>query len=88
MSGRKEKGKSIDLTPTEYRILLYLAKNIGRVASSSRLLGQAVERSITNSDAQEILKVHIRHLRSKIEEDPRNPCYLLNCRGFGYRLVP
>jgi two-component system KDP operon response regulator KdpE len=72
----------VDLTPTEYRLLLYLASNAGRVLTYSQILdhvwGPGYEDSLTN------VKVFIRQLRRKIEADPGHPHYILTQRGVGY----
>jgi len=76
------RGSVVDLTPTEYRLLLYLASNAGRVLTYSQILdnvwGPGYEDSLTN------VKVFIRQLRRKIEADPGNPHYILTHRGVGY----
>jgi DNA-binding response OmpR family regulator len=81
-------GRRVDLTPTEYRLLRHLALNAGKVVSAADLLKNAQDYSMewSEQDAQEIVKVHIRHLRHKIEPNPQSPSYILNVRGFGYML--
>jgi two-component system KDP operon response regulator KdpE len=76
------RGSMVDLTPTEYRLLLYLASNAGRVLTYGQILdqvwGPGYEDSLTN------VKVFIRQLRRKIEVDPGQPQYILTQRGVGY----
>lgn len=76
----------IDVTPTEFRILSYLARNAGQVINSVHLLRQIQDSPYDDREAQEIVKVHIRHLRNKIEPDPDTPRYIRTVRGFGYIL--
>jgi len=76
----------VDLTPTEFRILCVLAKNVGQVVSPKALLREAQDYDCEDREAQDIVKVHIRHLRHKIEPDPEAPIYIVNVRGFGYRM--
>lgn len=79
------RGTTVDLTPTEYKLLLYLAHNAGRTLSYGQILdnvwGPGYEDSPTN------VKVYVRHLRSKIEADPRQPRYILTRWGVGYYLA-
>jgi len=79
------RGERVDLTPTEYKLLLYLARNAGRVLTYSQILdgvwGPGYEDSLTN------VKVFIRQLRRKIEADPGHPRYILTQRGSGYYLA-
>jgi DNA-binding response OmpR family regulator len=77
------KGKEIKLTATEYQLLYHLARNAGRVVPSSALL----EKVWGEGYMPENLKVHIRHLREKIETDPSHPSLILTEPGKGYRLV-
>jgi len=79
-------GRPIELTPTEFRLISYLARNAGQVLKSSQLLLQIQDAPMSNRDAQEIIKVHIRHLRNKVERDPAEPQYIRTVRGFGYVL--
>lgn len=74
----------VDLTPTEYQLLLILAENAGSVVEHERIR-RAVWGSESNKD-NEHLKVYIWHLRRKIERDPQNPQLLLTEWGIGYRL--
>jgi two-component system KDP operon response regulator KdpE len=79
------RGQDVTLSPTEYRLLLYLAYNAGQVLNHRQILdnvwGPGYEASNT------AIKVYIRRLRSKIEPDPRQPRYILTQRGAGYYLV-
>ncbi len=75
-------GEPIRLTPIEYKILAFLAKNKGKVYSIEQIYeniwGQAAARN------DNTIAVHIRHIREKIEVDPREPKYLKVSWGIGY----
>jgi len=77
-------GKEVALTPTEYKLLLCLACNAGRVLTSEQILenvwGPGYEDSADN------VKLYIWYLRRKIEADPGDPQYVLTKRGIGYYL--
>ena len=77
-------GEPIKLTPIEYNILLLLVKNAGKVFS----IDQIYEK-IWNEDAigaDNTVAVHIRHIREKIEINPREPLYLKVVWGVGYKI--
>ena len=76
----------VDLTPTEYDLLLLLAENAGTVMEHEALLRGVWGQEYTKDN--DYLKVYIWHLRRKIELDPRDPKLLLTEWGVGYRLVP
>lgn len=76
----------VDLTPTEYHLLLILAEHAGKVVAHETLLRAVWGQEYTKDN--DYLKVYIWHLRRKIEVDPRNPKLLLTEWGVGYRLVP
>ncbi len=76
------RGKEVPLTSTEYRLLYYLVRNAGRVLTHESLLAYVWGREYT--DEINYLKVYISRLRAKLEEDPRNPRYILTEHGVGY----
>ena len=76
-------GKNIKLTPTEYNILKFLTKNKGRVFSISQIYENVWEEE--SYGAENIIAVHIRHIREKIEINPREPKYLKVIWGIGYK---
>jgi DNA-binding response OmpR family regulator len=87
--GRREVGMSermVELTPKEYEILHCLALNTGRVVPHERLLAFVWGSLSLESDVDQ-LKVHMRHLREKLERNPSAPEYLLTLRGVGYKLA-
>lgn len=77
-------GEPVRLTPIEYNILLLLMKNQGRVFSINQIY-----ESIWNEDAigaDNTVAVHIRHIREKIEINPKEPRYLKVVWGIGYKI--
>ena len=77
-------GKEVKLTPTEYNILLFLTKNKGKVFSIEQIYENVwAEESY---GAENIIAVHIRHIREKIEINPREPKYLKVIWGIGYKV--
>lgn len=77
-------GEYVKLTPIEYNILLLLVKNQGRVFSINQIY-----ESIWNEDAigaDNTVAVHIRHIREKIEINPKEPKYLKVVWGVGYKI--
>ena len=77
-------GESVKLTPIEYNILLLLMKNQGRVFSINQIY-----ESIWNEDAigaDNTVAVHIRHIREKIEINPKDPRYLKVVWGVEYKI--
>ena len=71
------------LTPIEYKILLLLAKNPGRVFSSEEIYERVWQEKAVNTDT---IMVHVRNIREKIEIDPKNPKYLKVVWGVGYKI--
>ncbi len=78
-------GERLNLTPKEFELLEYLARNSGKIIPRNRLL-ERVWGEDEYIDAR-TLDVHIRWLREKIEEDPSNPRRLLTIRRQGYMLT-
>ncbi len=77
-------GDNIRLTPIEYKILLLLVQNPGKVFSIRQIY-----ESIWNEDAVGVdntVAVHIRHIREKIEINPKEPRYLKVVWGVGYKI--
>ena len=79
-------GRSLNLTPTEFRLLVFLAQHPGQVFSR----GQLIE-NVWGSDADfyddKTVSVHVRRLREKIEHEPSDPAVVLTVPGIGYRLA-
>jgi two-component system alkaline phosphatase synthesis response regulator PhoP len=78
------KGNLIELTLKEFELLVYLAKNKGRVQSREELLN-AVWKNDFSSDTR-IVDVHISRLREKIKEETKRPVYIKTFRGIGYKM--
>lgn len=76
-------GKEIALTPNEFDILYIIAKNKGRVVNREQLIEQAFDISYEGSDRT--IDVHIKNIRKKIEEDSRNPKYIITVKKAGYK---
>ena len=77
-----KRGKDIKLSATEYRLLLFLVQRKGRVFNRDMLL-DAVWRDEAFVEPRTV-DVHIRRLRSQIEDDPSRPVYVKTRRGIGY----
>jgi len=77
------RGKPVQLTYVEFELLRTLAAHPGRVYSR-RMLLEALWKSADYRDPRTI-DVHVRHLREKLEAEPRTPEYILTVRGVGYR---
>lgn len=78
------RGQSVDLTPTEFRLLRYLASNPERPFSRGALI-EAVWGYDSSIGSDRTVDVHMRHLREKLEDDPGDPRWLVTVRGFGYK---
>jgi DNA-binding response OmpR family regulator len=79
------RGREVALTPTEYRILAYLAQNAGRVVTQDLLLEHVW--GAEYSGESHMLQVNINRLRRKIEDDHTHPRYILTKVGVGYLLA-
>ncbi|MFI3213629.1 MAG: response regulator transcription factor [Eubacteriales bacterium] len=77
-------GEFIKLTPIEYNILLLLVKNQGRVFSINQIYENIWEEEAIGAD--NTVAVHIRHIREKIEINPKEPRYLKVVWGVGYKI--
>jgi len=76
--------RPLDLTPTEFAILSCLMERADEVWSPKQLVRRARGYETDTAGARAIIRVHIRRLRKKLEEDPSQPAYILNVRGVGY----
>lgn len=77
-------GKEVKLTPTEYNILKFLLHNKGKVYSIEEIYQNVW--SEESYAAENIIAVHIRHIREKIEINPKEPRYLKVIWGVGYKI--
>jgi len=78
--------EEIKLTATEYKLLAYLASNHGRVLTHQSILTNVW--GAADADHTEYLRVYMRQLRKKLEDDPESPQYILTEPGIGYRFIP
>jgi two-component system KDP operon response regulator KdpE len=78
-------GVPIELSPTEYRLLTTLAEHMGRIVPA-RTLTAAVWGPECREETH-YLRLYIRYLRQKLEDDPASPRYIVNRRGTGYALT-
>jgi len=78
-------GRRVELTPTEFRLLLELARQPGRVFTRSQLLS-AVQ-GVAFESYERAIDAHVKNLRRKIEDDPRAPRRLQTVFGVGYRMA-
>jgi len=78
-------GKPIELTPTEFDLLSYLAHHPGQVFTRLQLLREV--QGYTYDAFARTIDTHVKNLRHKIEEDPKAPKYILTVHGVGYRFT-
>lgn len=76
-------GEPVKMTPIEYKILLLLMKNPGRVFSAEEIYERVWNERAINTDT---IMVHVRNIREKIEVNPREPKYLKVVWGVGYKI--
>ncbi len=77
---------SLNLTPTEFDLLLYLAAHRGRVVPCSELVREVRGYTVEEIEAREVIRPHVSNLRRKLESCGQNPDLIVNVRGVGYRL--
>src|SRR5690554_333940 len=77
----------IDLTPTEFDLLLYLAAHRGRVVPCSELVREVRGYGLEEHEAREVIRPHVSNLRWKLKASGQNPNIIVNVRGIGYRLA-
>ena len=77
-------GETVKLTPIEFKITELLMTNAGRVYSINEIYERVWNEPAYN--AENIVAVHIRKIREKIEADPKNPRYLKVVWGVGYKI--
>jgi two-component system KDP operon response regulator KdpE len=77
------RGERVDLTPTEFKLLSCLVRNEGRVLPHRYLLTEVWGPEY--ADEVDYVKLYIRYLRLKLEDDPSDPVYILTEWGVGYR---
>ena len=77
-------GEQIVITPTEYKMLSLFMKSPGKVFTKQQIYQEVNGECYVNDD--NTLMVHISNLRDKIEDNPREPKYIKNIRGIGYKI--
>lgn len=82
----KKDGKEIPLTPTEYKLLITMAKSPNRIFTREQLITYALEDEFQGYDRS--IDTYIKELRRKLKEDGRNPRYIRTIHGVGYKFVP
>jgi len=76
-------GKTIDITPTEFKVLFSLASAPGKVMTREELVDRALGYQFEGYERS--IDAHIKNIRHKIEDDPKNPALILTIYGVGYR---
>lgn len=79
----RKSGENVSLTPTELNILSALIKYAGKVFTRAELIALALGEEFDGYDRA--VDSHIKNLRQKIEDDPKNPAYILTVHGLGYK---
>jgi Transcriptional regulatory protein, C terminal./Response regulator receiver domain. len=79
----KKKGRVVSLTPNEYKLLTVMAQNPNKVFTRSELIEKAFGYDFEGFDRT--IDAHIKNLRQKIEDDPKNPTYIKTVYGAGYK---
>jgi DNA-binding response OmpR family regulator len=79
----KKQGKPVNLTPTEFRVLYTLASVPGKVFTREELVNKALGYQFEGYERS--IDAHIKNIRQKIEDDPRNSVFILTIYGVGYR---
>ena len=80
----KLRGQTLQLTTSEYSILLHLARHPGQAFSRHAILSALWDETPVGDERA--VDVHIHNIREKLEANPKDPEYLLTVRGYGYRL--
>ncbi len=82
-----QNGEPLELTPTEFDMLDYLAMHSDRVVTARELIQAVQGYDLVEADARPIVRVHLQRLRQKLGDNPNQPHVILNVRGRGYRFV-
>jgi DNA-binding response OmpR family regulator len=80
------RGQPVDLTPTEFEILVYLMRHRDRVVSCRELVAHVRGYELDERDARTFLRSHVHRLRRKLERDPNRPRLIRTVRGSGYAI--
>ncbi|OJX38318.1 MAG: hypothetical protein BGO78_09945 [Chloroflexi bacterium 44-23] len=76
---------TIRLTPVQFDLLYHLMSHPGEIFSPTRLLDEVWDYP-TDAGSPDLVRVHIKNLRERIEEDPRNPTFIKTVAGYGYTI--
>lgn len=76
---------TIRLTPVQFDLLYHLMSHTGEIFSPTRLLDEVWDYP-TDAGSPDLVRVHIKNLRERIEEDPRNPTFIKTVAGYGYTI--
>ncbi len=76
-------GTELTLTKKEFELLVYFMERKNRVIDRDTLIQRVWQDELYNNSRT--VDIHVSHLREKIEDDPKNPNYLITIRGFGYK---
>lgn len=79
----KKNGQQLKITPTEFKVLYSLASAPGKVFTREDLVEKALGYQFEGYERS--IDAHIKNIRHKIEEDPKNPAYIITIYGVGYR---
>ena len=77
-------GRPLQLTNTEWRLLSELSINAGRILTNDQLMRRVW--SLSNSDDTQVVRAYVKRLRRKVGDDAKNPTYIFNEPGVGYRM--
>ncbi len=78
-------GKRVQLTPMQFELLSHLMHHAGEVFTPARLLDEVWDYP-SHTGSQDLVRVHIKNLRQRIEKEPRNPQFIRTVPGFGYTI--
>ena len=78
-------GRTVELTPTEFQLLVCLARQPGRIFTRSQLLDSI--HGLAFESYERAIDAHVKNLRRKLEDDPARPRYILTVYGVGYRFA-
>jgi len=81
----KKRGGPVNLTPTEFKVLFSLASTPGKVFTRDELVVKALGYQFEGYERS--IDAHIKNIRQKIEDDPRNPRFILTIYGIGYKFT-
>jgi len=81
----KKKGATIKLTPTEFKVLFALASRPDKVFTRDELVENALGYQFEGYERS--IDAHIKNIRQKIEDDPKNPSFILTVYGVGYKFI-